>query len=152
MSVLLIIFARFLRHSSLDSQNYYIAIWVERQVWFGETVQISLVLVSTELCLQSCTKINNSVSLINFLSGCGYSEQSNFLFRNISWPTLDKIDQFSILYFCMWHQKDIHKKWVKSGYILQRFTSQSFPTECLVYDNRQREMCISLGIQCKKYF
>ena len=44
----------------MDFQNYYIAILVERQVWFGDTVQISLVWESTELCLQNRAKIINS--------------------------------------------------------------------------------------------
>ena len=58
LSALLIIFARSWMHSSLDSQNYYISIWVERQVWFGDTVPIILVWESSELCLQNQTKKN----------------------------------------------------------------------------------------------
>ena len=54
------IFAWFWWHSSLDSQNYYIAMWVKRQVWFGDTVQISLVLESCVLCHQNHAKIINS--------------------------------------------------------------------------------------------
>ena len=45
----------------MDFQNYYIAILVERQVWFGDTVQISLVWESSELCLKNHAKIINSV-------------------------------------------------------------------------------------------
>ena len=57
---LLIIFVWFWRHSSVDSQNYYITIWFERQVWFGDTIQISLVWESSELCL-----IKNHAKIIN---------------------------------------------------------------------------------------
>ena len=58
---LLIFFAWFLRHSSWDSQNYYVAIWVEIQVCFGFTIQMSLVWESSELCIQNHTKIIKSV-------------------------------------------------------------------------------------------
>ena len=61
---LLIIFAWSWRHSSVDSQNYYLAIWFERQVWFGDTVQISVVWESSELCLQNHANIINSSFVI----------------------------------------------------------------------------------------
>ena len=47
-------------HSSQVSQNYYIAISVERQVWFGDTIQISLVSESSVLCHQNHAKIFSS--------------------------------------------------------------------------------------------
>ena len=70
LDALLIIFAWFWWHSTLDSQNYYIAIWVKRQVWFGNTVQISLVWESSVLCHQNHAKIFSSVNL-----NCSISNQ-----------------------------------------------------------------------------
>ena len=68
ISTLLIIFAWFWWHSTLDSQNYYIAIWVKRQVWFGNTVQISLVCESSVLCHQNHAKIFSSEDRIVLLT------------------------------------------------------------------------------------
>ena len=102
---LLSIFAWFWRHSSLDSQNYYIAIWVERQVWFGDTVQISLVWESTELCLQNRAKIINSV----------------YTMLLIHWHKRGRLlKTFSSFYTCVndCHNYEMEQKWSTDNMII----------------------------------
>ena len=119
---LLIIFAWFWRHSSLDSKNYYVAIWVERQVWFGVTVQISLVWEFTELCLQNRAKIFQN-----------YFRHEKY-FENMSYFAAVKI---YVIFWKWWSRKS-----VKAGILFNISIFEVSPQDTLLKDRQRRLVSI----------